>query len=575
MMEDDPGARARKIPTYRPTPMRPSVLLAVFALGAATPAAAQLTVTWTPRADLNAGLPAGVRVYETRTTVRRGANVDSLRAWLVRADTNGATWAVGARLSDAAGGLETVTSFAAEPGVLLAVNGGYFGGGASVSLVAEGGQVLARNVGALARPAGTYYPTRAALGVLPDGRLDVAWVYHVAGTIFAYPNPSPNTQTAPQPPPSAAFPAGGTAWAPRTAMGGGPVLVERGRRRVTWEDEVFFGSGVSADSSLDAQPRTAVGYTPAGEVLMIVADGRQPASGGLALTELADLFIQLGAAEALNLDGGGSSTLAVGTTLVNRPSGGTFQRAVASALVLGPKTAAPPPAQTYDFDADVASPTYRETGSWIESSNTPYHGATKARLNAADGKGDRAVFRLAGIPPGHYEVAAWWVPSTNRATNTPFTVSCTSMSSTSPACPPTTVRVNQADGTTLGKWNVLGTFPLSSADSVVVTDDATPAGNFVVADGLRLTYKSVLAVGQPAVTSRALRVFPNPARTSVTVEVGPASAGTGGLYDVLGRRVAAFDVPASGGLVPVPLVGVAPGLYVVRVGASTARVVVR
>lgn len=59
--------------------------------------------------------------------------------------------------------------------------------------------------------------------------------------------------------------------------------------------------------------RTAVGIDPSGQKLWIVAvDGKQPEySEGITLTELAQIFLQLGANSALNLDGGGSTTLAV------------------------------------------------------------------------------------------------------------------------------------------------------------------------------------------------------------------------------------------------------------------------
>ena len=540
--------------------------LAAFALGsltlltlAALPARAQIAVTWTERTDLT--LPPGVRLYETTTPVRRGANVDALHAWYVRADTARAPWAIGARLSDASGGLETTQSFAAEPGVGLAINGGYFGGGASVSLVVDGGQTLAQNIGALGRSSGTYYPTRGAFGLLTSGAFDVAWVYGVAGTTYAYPNPSPNTETTPAPQPSAAYPAGGAPWPARTAMGGGPVLVADGAKRVTWAEEVFFGSGIG-DATTSLQPRTAVGYTSAGEVLMMVVDGRQPASAGVTLSELADLFLALGAREAMNLDGGGSSTLVVGGTLVNRPEGGTFQRSVASALVIGPKRAGGAgTGETFTFDADVASPTYRETGSWIESSNTPFHGATKARLNAAGNGTDRGVFRLTGFPTGRYEVAAWWVPSSNRATNTPFTIYQNGAA--------TTVRADQTPGTTAGKWNVLGSFTLAATDSVAVSDDALPAGAFVVADGLRLVrLDGTAAERETPGGSAGLRLYPNPARRTVTLERAVGAAADGAVYDVLGRAVVRFTVSAGAARTTVDLPALPPGLYLVEVGAG-------
>ncbi|MBB3041413.1 phosphodiester glycosidase family protein [Nocardioides soli] len=84
-------------------------------------------------------------------------------------------------------------------------------------------------------------------------------------------------------------------------------------------------------------PRTAVGIDrDSGQILLLVIDGRSSASRGYTMVELANLMIDLGADEALNLDGGGSSTMiardATGANQVlNKPSDG-FQRWVANGL---------------------------------------------------------------------------------------------------------------------------------------------------------------------------------------------------------------------------------------------------
>jgi len=84
-------------------------------------------------------------------------------------------------------------------------------------------------------------------------------------------------------------------------------------------------------------PRTSVGITASGRVLMVTVDGRLPGSPGLTIPQLAELMSDLGAVDAVNLDGGGSTTLAVrapGTAdaaVANRPSDGT-ERLIANAL---------------------------------------------------------------------------------------------------------------------------------------------------------------------------------------------------------------------------------------------------
>lgn len=79
-------------------------------------------------------------------------------------------------------------------------------------------------------------------------------------------------------------------------------------------------------------PRTAAGLTADGERLILtVIDGRQPAwSVGMTLPELADLMVEFGAFEAINLDGGGSSSFVyrdpeTNKVVQNRPSDGQFR----------------------------------------------------------------------------------------------------------------------------------------------------------------------------------------------------------------------------------------------------------
>ena len=54
----------------------------------------------------------------------------------------------------------------------------------------------------------------------------------------------------------------------------------------------------------------------------------------MTLPEFADLMIMLGVAEGVNLDGGGSTTMVVGTSVVNRPSDLNGERAVGNALIV-------------------------------------------------------------------------------------------------------------------------------------------------------------------------------------------------------------------------------------------------
>jgi len=82
-------------------------------------------------------------------------------------------------------------------------------------------------------------------------------------------------------------------------------------------------------------PRTAVGISENRDrVYLVTVDGRQQASTGMSLYELASLMIDLGAWDALNLDGGGSTTLVAGTKVANRPSDPTGERPVSNAIII-------------------------------------------------------------------------------------------------------------------------------------------------------------------------------------------------------------------------------------------------
>ncbi len=111
-------------------------------------------------------------------------------------------------------------------------------------------------------------------------------------------------------------------------LGGNPRLVVDGAVSAAEVDGTgeFFGR----------HSRTAVGATADGRLLLVVVDGRQPGySRGMTLRELAELLQRLGAVQALNLDGGGSSEMVVNGVTASRPSDGRG-RGIANALVVLP-----------------------------------------------------------------------------------------------------------------------------------------------------------------------------------------------------------------------------------------------
>ncbi len=105
------------------------------------------------------------------------------------------------------------------------------------------------------------------------------------------------------------------------AVCGGPRLVSDGKVNINGKEEKFDHSIVHG-----RHPRTAVALTFSGDLLFIVVDGRSQRSAGMKLDELALYLRRLGVRHAINLDGGGSSSMIVKGRTVNRPSDGGERR---------------------------------------------------------------------------------------------------------------------------------------------------------------------------------------------------------------------------------------------------------
>lgn len=100
----------------------------------------------------------------------------------------------------------------------------------------------------------------------------------------------------------------------------GPLLV-RGGAVVRGDAEGFSAGAAQFDSDITdgRHPRAAVGVTRRGEVLAVASDGRADDEAGLTIGELAETMSALGAVQAMNLDGGGSTSLVCGGRLRNVP----------------------------------------------------------------------------------------------------------------------------------------------------------------------------------------------------------------------------------------------------------------
>jgi hypothetical protein len=123
----------------------------------------------------------------------------------------------------------------------------------------------------------------------------------------------------------------------------GPLLARGGEPALAGDPEGFRAGAAQFDSDITAgrHPRAALGLT-AGRIFAVACDGRARDDAGLTLEELASLMIALGCRDALNLDGGGSTSLVSGGVLRNRPRGDYEEpeiggRPVSTALLFLPR----------------------------------------------------------------------------------------------------------------------------------------------------------------------------------------------------------------------------------------------
>jgi len=178
-----------------------------------------------------------------------------------------------------------------------------------------------------------YYPTRGAIGIDRRRRADVAWTFTDTSRRWPYafeemPVVAKGKDSLPS-----IFDLADISWKwwkMRTAVGGGPVLIHDGKIRISNREEQLF-----PDADGDHQPRTAMGYTRDGQLIVLAIQGRTPGkAAGATLQEEARILLGLGCYEALNLDGGGSSCLLVNGKETIRPSDGGGERPVSTVFLI-------------------------------------------------------------------------------------------------------------------------------------------------------------------------------------------------------------------------------------------------
>lgn len=295
---------------------------------------------WTDVSADYGELPEYIKVYKSPEELEGNKAV----AYIAVADMKSAEWDIwsidDSEMSGTTDSFKTPSAVYSEDSWPIVVNAGFFyssgGMNYSSSLAVRNSEVLAYNINYASEDWVTiYYPTRAAFLESEDGRFDACWTYYKSGgKHYMYPSPADNTWDAkPAKTPSINYPEGAEEFAAKTAIGGGPLLIDNGKVRDSYVEELFNGtSGIGPDYN---HPRTAIGVTSDEKMIIFVCEGRQVTEGvnGLTTADVANVLLDLGCVEAINLDGGGSSCMLVNGKTTIKVSDGS-QRAVASTIMI-------------------------------------------------------------------------------------------------------------------------------------------------------------------------------------------------------------------------------------------------
>ena len=290
---------------------------------------------WVKMDSLFEGLPASLHVYRTTTAYDGRPFI----AWYVEAD-----------LSEKSLHFDTDTTFRRRltpsqfhtkngaPAVV--VNGTFFSFATNqnLNLIIKNGNLVAQNVTSIqakGKDSNSFYKvSRSAIGITKRGQADVAWLLTDSSQRKAkawQQQPISRKDDFPGFAKNDTLWNNARNWKMQTAIGGGPVLVHNGRVRITNDEERMF----MGKAREDLHPRTAMGYTQDGKLIILAVEGRRPGvAEGASLTTLAQLFVELNAQEALNLDGGGSSCLLVMGRETIRPSDKEGQRPVPGVFMI-------------------------------------------------------------------------------------------------------------------------------------------------------------------------------------------------------------------------------------------------
>jgi hypothetical protein len=198
---------------------------------------------------------------------------------------------------------------------LVVVNGSFFNPNTyeNLNVIIRNNRMISQNVSALKSFQSDfyYYPTRSAFGISKNRKPDVAWLFTDMAKRWPYGfQKNPIIARGRRSNPILAdlnTLDNWTPWRMRTAIGGGPVLVQNGQVRITnREEQMFLGD------KLELSARTAMGYTKDNRLIILVIEGSKAGvAEGATLSETATLLQSLACVEALNLDGAENSCMLI------------------------------------------------------------------------------------------------------------------------------------------------------------------------------------------------------------------------------------------------------------------------
>lgn len=302
------------------------------------PAICTSQVRWAKASNEFDSLPASIRIFKTSDPL----NGRPFKAWCAEVKLKDKK--IDFTTQTGEGSCYTPSQFYSKEGrPYIVINGGYFSFQTyqNLNVIIRDGKMVAYNIPALKSlfSDSFYYATRSAFGISKKRMADVAWLFTDTAKRWPYAFQShPIISKGSNPDP--AFTDLHTIeqwnwWKMNTAIGGGPVLVQEGAITITNKEEQLY-----AFEKNDLHPRTAIGYTRSGRLIILVIQGRSPGiAEGATLEEEARLLVELGCVEAINLDGGSSSCMLVNGKETIQPADGGKQRPIASVFIVRKKEA--------------------------------------------------------------------------------------------------------------------------------------------------------------------------------------------------------------------------------------------